>query len=445
MSSFVVKEKKLAGGLRVVLVPRREVLTATLLVFIGTGSRYETDKQAGLSHFLEHMFFKGTANRPSTKEIAEAIDNIGGEFNAFTGEEWTGFYVKVASSQLLTGMDVVADILLHPLFPAEEIERERGVIIEEIRMYTDAPMHHISHIWQRAMFGKHPLGRRIDGSIETVSQFKRSDFIKYTNQHYHTGNTVIAVAGNYDEASVVEWLKKMFTTLPVGKETVPSPAPRSLPERAVLAEVRDNIDQTHMIVGVPGVSLNDDRRFAASLLAIILGGGMSSRLFLLVRERHGLAYAVHTAMQAYVDTGSFATQLGVRSEKADQALELVLAEYARVREELVQTSELNKALEMIKGRLLIELEETNALAQFAGLQSLQQKKVETPEELMKKYQAVSREEIRQLAQELLGRDKQAVAVLGPRLSVRRVKTAAEKSFSITNKGKGLRKNRKDRV
>ena len=178
MSSFVVKEKELQEGLKVVLIPRQEVLTATLLVLIGAGSRYETDRQAGLSHFLEHMFFKGTKNRPTTKEIAEAIDNIGGEFNAFTGEEYTGFYVKVAASQLLTGMDVVADILLNPLFPAEEIERERGVIIEEIRMYTDAPMHHISHLWQQVLFGRHPLGRRIDGSIETVSKFKRNDFIK---------------------------------------------------------------------------------------------------------------------------------------------------------------------------------------------------------------------------------------------------------------------------
>src|SRR3989338_960653 len=420
MSSFVVKEKELQEGLKVVLIPRQEVLTATLLVLIGAGSRYETNKQAGLSHFLEHMFFKGTKNRPTTKEIAEAIDNIGGEFNAFTGEEYTGFYVKVAASQLLTGMDVVADILLNPLFPAEEIERERGVIIEEIRMYTDAPMHHISHLWQQVLFGRHPLGRRIDGSIETVSKFKRNDFIKYTKQHYHTRNAVVAVAGNYDEAKVVGLLQGMFAKLPGGKETVPRRAPGVLPQHKFIKEVRDNIDQTHMIVGVPGVRLDDDRRFAANLLAIILGGGMSSRLFISIRERHGLAYAVHTGVQAYVDAGGFATQLGVRSEKSDQALILVFEEYDRVMNEAVLESELKKAKEMIKGRLLLDLEETNALAQFAGVQALLQKKIETPEQLMKNYNTVSAEEIKKLAQELLVPSKRAVAVLGPNKSIERV-------------------------
>lgn len=428
MSSFIVKEKELHEGLRAVLIPRQEVLTATLLVLIGTGSRYETDKQAGLSHFLEHMFFKGTKNRPTTKEIAEAIDNIGGEFNAFTGEEYTGFYVKVAATQLPTGMDVVADILLNPLFPAEEIERERGVIIEEIRMYTDAPMHHISHLWQEALFGHHPLGRRIDGSIATVSRFKRSDFMKYTSTHYHTRNAVVAVAGNYDEDRIMDLLQSMFAALPGGLETSPKRAPKTMPHVNIVTEIRDNIDQTHMIVGVPGVSLEDKRRFAANLLAIILGGGMSSRLFLSVRERHGLAYAVQTGVQAYMDAGGFATQLGVRSEKADEALRLVMEEYDRVQDELVTEEELKKALEMIKGRLLLDLEETNALAQFTGVQELLQGKVETPEQLMQEYSMVTAEQIKQLARELFVNKKRAVAVLGSSKSVERVRQEAAKSL-----------------
>jgi predicted Zn-dependent peptidase len=429
MSTFTVKKKELHDGLRVVLIPRQEVLTATLLVLIGTGSRYETDKQAGLSHFLEHMFFKGTEKRPTTKEIAESVDNIGGEFNAFTGEEFTGFYVKVAASQLPAGMDVVADILLNPLFPVEEIERERGVIIEEIRMYSDAPMHHVNHLWQEALFGRHPLGRRIDGSIDTVSQFKRNDFIKYTKKHYHTRNAVVVVSGNYNEGEVMKLLQEMFTTLPAGQETNPRPAPKTIPSQKVLAEVRNNLDQTHMIVGVPGVKIDDERRFAANLLAIILGGGMSSRLFLSVRERNGLAYAVRTSLQAYVDTGSFATQLGVRSDKADQALSLVLEEYDRVMNEVVSKEELNKAKEMVKGRLLLDLEETNALAQYSGMQELLQKKITTPEELMKNYNAVTADQIMALAREILVRRKRAVVVLGPKKPVQQVQRQAEKSLS----------------
>ena len=231
---------------------------------------------------------------------------------------------------------------------------------------------------------------------------------------------MVAVAGNYDEAKVVGLLQGMFAKLPGGKETVPRRAPGVLPQHKFIKEVRDNIDQTHMIVGVPGVRLDDDRRFAANLLAIILGGGMSSRLFISIRERHGLAYAVHTGVQAYVDAGGFATQLGVRSEKSDQALILVFEEYDRVMNEAVLESELKKAKEMIKGRLLLDLEETNALAQFAGVQALLQKKIETPEQLMKNYNTVSAEEIKKLAQELLVPSKRAVAVLGPNKSIERV-------------------------
>jgi len=421
MSSFNLTREKLPGGLRAVLLPRRESQTVTFLVLIGTGSRYETPRQGGLSHFLEHMFFKGTANRPTTKEIAEAIDGIGGEFNAFTGEEYTGYYVKVAASHLTTGADVVADILLNPLFPKEEIERERGVIIEETKMYTDTPMRHIHHLWQRALFGDHPLGRRIDGSEETVSAMQRSDFVGYTKKHYHAKNAVVAVAGNVKEKEVLGMLKELFADLSRGDETKPRGAPMGIPESKIVSETRDNIDQTQLMVGVPGLSLSDKQRYAVHLMGIILGGGMSSRLFLSVRERHGLAYAVRTGMESYVDAGSFVTQLGVRSDKADKALGLVIEEYDRVMNEEVSDEELKKAKEMVRGRLLLELEETNALAQFAGGQELLRKKIITPTELVRNYEAVTTAGIKKVAQRLLKPSKRAVAVLGPNESVARVK------------------------
>ena len=423
MGSFEVKKKSLPGGLRTILLPRLESQTVTLLVLIGTGSRYETAREAGLSHFLEHMFFKGTTKRPTTKEIAEVIDNIGGEFNAFTGEEYTGFYVKVAAPHLATGADMVADILQNPLFPDKEIKKERGVIIEEIRMYNDAPMRHIHHLWQKALYGDHPLGRRIDGSAETVSAMKRADFLRYTKKHYHTHNALVVLAGKFQEDKAMTELKKLFTTLPSGKETAPKKAPVKLPREKFVSEGRDNLDQTHMIIGVPGVSLNDERRYAAQLLSIILGGGMSSRLFLLVREQHGLAYAVHTGLEGFVDTGSLATQLGVRSDKADMALNLVMGEYDRVMTEKVSGDELKKAKEMIKGRLLLDLEETNALAQFVGGQELLKKKIMTPEQLVAKYNKVTSEKIMNLAKELFVNNKRAVAVLGPKKVVQRVKKA----------------------
>lgn len=413
MNEFPLQRKKFKNGLRLVMLPRHDVQTVTVLVLIGVGSRYETLKQNGLSHFLEHMFFKGTERRPTTKEIAEAIDNLGGEFNAFTGEEYTGYYVKVAADHLPTGADVVADILLRPLFPPEEIERERGVIKEEIRMYTDTPMRHINHLWQEVLFGDHPLGRRIDGSEASVSAFMRRDFMGYVKKHYHTENTVVVISGNFDSKQVEKSVATLFKTLPQGAETFPKKAPKAVPAKRFLHERRVHMDQTQLMVGGPGLSLSDPNRAAADLLAVILGGGMSSRLFLSVRERHGLAYSVRTSSDTYVDTGSFVTQAGVRTDRADFALELILNEYNRIMDELVSEEELNKAKEMVRGRLVLDLEETNALALFAGGQELLKKKIETPAEIWKRISAVTAQDIQKVARKLLAHDSRAVALLSP--------------------------------
>ena len=229
MKAFTLKQFTMTNGLRVVLMPRDTSETVTLLVLIGVGSRYETPRLWGLSHFLEHMFFKGTETRPDKMEIAIALDRVGAEFNAFTGEEYTGYYVKLAKEHLALGIDVVSDILLRSLFPAEEIKREQGVITEEIRMYTDSPMSHVRHLWQRALFGDHPLGRRIDGIEETVTAFTRKDFVQYSNIHYHARNAVVAVAGNFDTKKTRALLKTHFGELSPGEQTHPKPAPRQAP------------------------------------------------------------------------------------------------------------------------------------------------------------------------------------------------------------------------
>jgi predicted Zn-dependent peptidase len=416
MSHFPMIQKTLASGLRTIILPRADFETATILVLIGVGSRYETPRQGGLSHFLEHMFFKGTEKRPTTKEISEAIDNVGGEFNAFTTEEYTGYYVKVAAEYLETGADVVSDILLRPLFPAEEIERERGVIQEEIKMYTDNPMRHINNLWQRVMFGDHPLGRRVDGTKETVGAMKRKDFLAYVKSHYHTGNAIVVVAGNVDVKKTQKMIGKLFAPLAQGAETAPKAAPRNIPAQRFIHEYRKNLDQTHIMVGVPGVSATDPRRFAAGLLAAILGGGMSSRLFLSVRERNGLAYMVRTSSELYTDSGSFVTQTGVRTDKAQEALKLVLEEYDRVMEEMVSEEELMKVKRMAKGTLVLDLEETNSLALFASVQELTEHGVMTPDEIMKHVDAVTPEDIQRVARELLQKEKRAIAWLGPQKS-----------------------------
>jgi len=416
MSQFPTVQKTLPSGLRTIIMPRAEMASATILVLIGVGSRYETPKQSGLSHFLEHMFFKGTENRPTTKEIAEAVDNVGGEFNAFTTEEFTGYYVKVASEHIERGADVVSDILLRPLFPIEEIERERGVIQEEIKMYTDNPMRHINNLWQKVMFGEKPLGRRVDGYKETVEAMKRKDFLSYVKSHYHTGNAIVVVAGNVDVKKTHKLLEKLFNELVVGNETIPKNAPKKLPAQRFIHEYRKDLDQTHMMVGVPGVSSRDPRKYQADLLSAILGGGMSSRLFLNVRERNGLAYMVRTTSDSYTDTGSFVTQTGVRTEKALDALKIILEEYDRIMEEVVLGDELHKVKQMARGNSVLGLEETNSLALFASVQELTEREVLTPDDMMKKIDAVTPEDIQMLARELLQKNKRTVALLGPQKS-----------------------------
>lgn len=416
MSKFQLIKKTLPSGLRTIILPRAEMASATIMVLIGVGSRYETLKQSGLSHFLEHMFFKGTTNRPTTKEIAEAIDNVGGEFNAFTSEEYTGYYVKVASEYLEKGAEVVSDILLNPLFPDEEIERERGVIQEEIKMYTDMPMRHIQHLWNAALFGDHPIGRRIDGTKETVSAFKRKDFLSYVKSHYHTGNAIVVVAGNVDAKKTQKMIADMFASLADGAETTPKPAPKKTPAKTFIHEYRKTLDQTHLMVGVPGVSENDPRKYAAGLLAAILGGGMSSRLFLSVRERNGLAYMVRTSSDTYADAGSFVTQSGVRTDKAQEALALILEEYDRIMEEPVTAEELDKVKKMARGSLVLDLEETNALALFSSIQELTEHAIKTPDQIMKEINKVTISDIQNVARELLRKDKRTVALLGTQKS-----------------------------
>ncbi|MBI1833640.1 MAG: insulinase family protein [Candidatus Andersenbacteria bacterium] len=414
--SFPLIRKTLPSGLRLLLLPREEMQSVTVLTLVGVGSRYESPRQNGLSHFLEHMFFKGTENRPTTKEIAEAIDNVGGEFNAFTGEEYTGYYVKVAARHLSVAADVVSDILLRPLFPAEEIERERGVIIEEIRMYTDNPMRHVQHVWMEALYGSHPLGRRIDGTEETVSALKRADFLAYTKKHYHTKNAVVVVAGNFDANKTTKMLETLFKSLPLGAQAKPKPWTKRTAVHRFKHSYRKTLDQAHIILGVPGVPRGDEREYAAALLATVLGGGMSSRLFLQIRERHGLAYMVRTSSDGYLGTGSFATQAGVRLEKTHDAMRMIQEEYDRIMVEEVPLAELNKAKEIVRGQMVLQLEETNALAMFSSEQELLEGKILTPGEINKKIDAVTPQEVQALAQQILGRKQRAVALLSPHRS-----------------------------
>lgn len=428
MTPFPLIDEKLAGGLRVLLLPRSEGATVTFMVLIGAGARYETARQWGLSHFLEHMFFKGTERRPDKRQIAEALDRVGAEFNAFTAEELTAYYVKVPSEHLELAVDVVSDIILRSLFPAAEIEREKGVIAEEIRMYTDSPASHVQHLWLEALFGAHPLGRRIDGTLATISRFARRDFLRYTQQHYHTGNTVVAVAGRFAEREVGRLVAEAFAPLPRGAATAPRAWRRRRPARRFVHEHRQTLDQTHLVVGVPGVALTNAHRFAADILATLLGGGMSSRLFMSIREEHGLAYAVRASSENFTDCGSWVVQAGLRTDGTAQALQLVNEELDRIMREPVSAEELAKAKEMLRGRLVMGLEETNALALFAGAQALLEGRVRTPEQLLGEIGRVTAREVREAARALFAKPRRAAALLSPHRGASRF----EEFLEVTN-------------
>ncbi len=417
MADLKVVKRKLPSGLRLLMIPREEIETVAFMVMVGVGSRYETLKQAGLSHFLEHMFFKGTEKRSDKKEIAEVLDGVGAYYNAFTADECTGYYVKCARENLELATDVVADILLRSLFSEKEIETEKGVVMEEINMYTENPMRHIEHMWRKALYGSHPLGRRIDGTVETVRGFSRKDLVDYAKKNYQADNVVVVVAGNFNEEEVEKLTKDLFADIARSKAKQPRKAPLKLPASKIVNERRAKLEQTHVIVGVPGVGLNDERRWAAELLAVILGGGMSSRLFMEVRENYGLAYAIGTSSDNYIDTGTLHTQAGLRTDKAKFAVQLIMDEYDKIMNEKVSVKELDKVKKYVHGRMVLDLEESSSIALFVGSQELLQEKTFAPSEIWGKLQAVTADDIQSLAQELLEKKKRSLALLGPQRSV----------------------------
>ena len=333
----------LQNGLRVILAPMPENKTATVIVMSGTGSRYENQHENGLAHFLEHMFFKGTKKRPSAKAISEELDAVGSVYNAFTAKERTAYYAKVSSRYLDTALDVISDIFLNSKLPEKEITKERGAIIQEIDMYEDMPMRTVDNVFDELMFGKeHPLGRTILGPKENILRFTRTEFATYLKRNYTPGNTVVCVAGAFSEAKVLAKIKKDFGRLK------PLAAPTHIPyvsaqENPRIAIKEKKTDQTHFIIGVPAYHYLHKDEFALAVLTTILGGGMSSRLFLEVREKRGLAYSIHAWVERYPDTGYLAVQAGVEHGKLEKTVETILVEFKKIKKQKVSSVELEKA------------------------------------------------------------------------------------------------------
>ena len=409
---YMFGKTTLPNGLRVITVPQKETKTVTVLALIGTGSKYETKKINGLSHFLEHMFFKGTKSRPSHVEVTEPIDRVGGIFNAFTTEDWTGYFIKTDTKHIDLNLDLVSDIFLYPLFPEQEMAKEKTVVIEEINMYKDNPTMRIRDLWGEHLYGDQPAGWNIAGTKESVLGLSRQDLLEYVDHQYVASHVVLVVAGNINPAEVARKAAKLFAGMRVSgfKDKLKVKESQKKPE--VLVEYRKT-DQIHIALGVRAFPLSHPLRYAQELLALLFGGMFTSRLFLEVREKLGIAYSISTTSDANADTGFLVTNAGIKQDSVMLAIQTILKEYGRLRQEPISPKELRKIKDHAIGQSTIALESSDANAFFYGIQEVLEHKTSTPEEVYGKIQAVTAEDMRMLAQEIFQNNRLNLVILGP--------------------------------
>jgi len=406
------KKTKLKNGLRIITVPMKDTQTATVVVMVGVGSRYESGKEAGLSHFIEHMLFKGTEKRPTTLDISEELDSIGGEFNAFTSKDTTSFYAKVDAKHLGIALDVVSDIYLNSKIDPEEIKKESGTIIQEINMYEDLPMQKVGSVFEKLLYPQNQLGQDIIGTKKSVASFKREDFIDYMKRFYVANDTVVCVAGKFDEKKIISEMEKYFSKMAQGKKTKIIKV-KEVQKKAEAKIQFKKTDQTHLILGVRAYPENHKDRFVLGLLSIILGGNMSSRLFVEVREKKGLAYYIRTSGDSFADCGYLATQAGVEHKNLKLTLETILKEYKKIATKKVSEKELRNAKDYIKGKSVMGLESSDEVAMFFVEQELRKKKIMLVEEIFKNIEKVTTKDILRVAKDIFKKRKLNLAVIGP--------------------------------
>lgn len=417
------KVTELENGLTLVRIPIAGVKSVTALVLVNVGSRFEPMETAGIAHFFEHIVFKGTKKYPTALQLSSTIDAVGAEFNAFTSKEYTGFYVKVASRYVDTALDVLSELMLKPLIPETDVERECKVIIEEINMYKDNPMTHVSTVFDQLFFSDEHLSHDIVGTKETVSAIRKSHFEQFLADWYGLHNMVLVLAGDEELIKGVDLEGKVSATF--GKEPT-TKRKDVLPEKKsffsenpistnTLACINKQTEQAHFVLGWPGFKRSAEVKPIISVLSVVLGGTMSSRLFTEVREKRGLCYYVHSDVDYYHDTGIIGASAGVDPQRAEEAVQVVLSECRAVGsgEKPVTDDELSKAKEYIAGTLLLSLEDSKDVAQYFGLKKLLLNEVETPEEALAKIQAVTKEQVTELAKQVFIQSKPKLAIIGP--------------------------------
>jgi predicted Zn-dependent peptidase len=406
----VFQRNTLDNGLRVLTADLPYAQSVAVIVMLAAGSRYETDETSGIAHFSEHMFFKGTEQRPNAKEIAGAIDAIGGEFNAFTGKEYTVYYVKCAAEHRDVALDVLVDMLRNSLFEAEEIEREKGVIVEEMNMYYDTPRDFIGSVYEHLLWGDQPLGRDIIGSKETVRGATRDTFMGYLDRWYKPSRIVLGVAGRIGD-DLLERAQELLGDLSDAETGEPEP---TMPHANGRVRVHTKqSEQAHVSIGVHSLPLDHPDKYALQLLATVLGGGMSSRLFSEVRERRGLAYYVYGLNHSYSDAGTLYSQAGVDIARIDDAVSTIAGELRKVATEPLPAEELQKARNFAKGRFVLQLESPQGLMLFGLRKEVLEREVPDPDEVLRGLDAVTADDVARVASELITAEHLRLAVIGP--------------------------------
>ncbi|HRY62814.1 MAG TPA: pitrilysin family protein [Candidatus Paceibacterota bacterium] len=409
---MIYKKTTLKNGLRVITIPEEDSLAVAVFVLVEAGSKYEKKEINGLSHFLEHMCFKGTKTRPTALDISSELDSLGAQFNAFTSQEFTGYYAKVAANHFDKALDIVSDLYLNPVIDSVELEKEKGVIVEEINMYEDLPQHRVQDLILEALYGDQPAGWNIAGDKETVRKFDRETFLKYRGEHYVSSATTVVVAGNFNEEKAIKDIEEKFKGMHSGEKHGKLAVIEAQKAPLVLTKKKES-DQTHLVLAVRTFSATDKRNHTIDVLSQVLGGGMSSRLFQKVREEMGAAYYVRCSNNTHTDHGFLEASAGADNKRAKEVISAIVAEFARMKNELPTEKELNRAKESLIGNMFLSLETSDAIAGHYGLQEVIKREIEEPEEYAKKIRAVTGEEVMTVAKEIFRQEHLNLALIGP--------------------------------
>lgn len=407
------KKIVLKNGLTLITSPMKNTRSVTVLILVGAGTKHEKKEENGISHFLEHMYFKGTKKRKNALAISKEIDGVGGIMNAFTSKDFTGYFVKVDYSHLKLALDLVSDIFLNSTLPKEEIEKERGVIIEEIKMYEDNPMSYIDILWEEILYGDQPAGWNTAGTRETVSRIKRNNLLQYIKDHYVSSNTIVVIAGKFNDKTITPLINTYFSNILKGspKKKRPVKEEQKIPKKLFF---KKDTQQTHLALGVRAFNIFNKRRFALQVLSVILGGNMSSRLFQELREKRGLAYYVHTNTELNPDTGYLVTCAGIDHKNIEKTVSLITKQYKKIAKVGPTEKELRLAKEYIKGNFRLSLEESDNIASFYATQALLEKKIMSPEEKIKLIEKVNKNDIIEVSRYIFSKKGLNLATIGPK-------------------------------